>query len=41
MTFYATQSYFMQHVSYCVNSGIAGSAGCGTGRGQTMMLKIK
>lgn len=35
MIFYATQSYFMQHVSYCANSGTAGSAGCGTGRGQT------
>lgn len=35
MTFYATLSYFIQHVSYCVNSGTAGSAGCGTEQGQT------
>lgn len=28
---YATQSYFIQCVSYCVNSDTAGSSGCGTG----------
>lgn len=28
---YATQSYFIQRISYCVNSDTAGSSGCGTG----------